>query len=438
MDGFRKHWPSPGFGVRGNGVGIAFKEACKYSAATAFAFDDVQAIAVPTTPPSCDDAHMGMTISVVNTIHATRFGVAPNSEVYVQNDRGYSSTTYPTTDEWVHFTHGINGPRIKNFSVCFDDGDGPPNAASSWHDYISYYFHNTITESSGNAHNARSCNASYNPIKVGKTADCGTADRTDDQIMNYSWANPNHGLVGDRELPEIVAPGEAVNTAHFGAWSGTSVSAPITAGSVALMQQTNWRYKYYPEAAKASLMAGAACNLEGLYNPLHEVDARDGAGLLDATNALWTSWFKVDGSDPPEDAAHDYGYMWFDWPTHFDEFGYYREIYNIRTGIANPRVRVVLTWSARPNCDLDSPEEIGFRDCWDDQPDVDLDMFLYRSDWVFIAQSTTWDSNFEMITADIDPNQNYFILIHRDLMGLVRSHTRFAIAWMAFERDRCL
>src|SRR5262249_6371907 len=127
----------------------------------------------------------------------------------------------------------------------------------------------------------------YSVISVGNFDDRNTVAWTDD-VMNSSssYVDPI-STHGDREKPELAAPGTNINaTTPTSPWiggigTGTSFSAPMVTGVVGLMlQRQNW-LRDWPETVKAVLMVTAIHNIEGAS----ALSEKDGAGGIAADRA---------------------------------------------------------------------------------------------------------------------------------------------------------
>src|SRR5262249_24564706 len=137
-------------------------------------------------------------------------------------------------------------------------------------------------------------------LTVGASSHMGTVDRSDDTIASFTSRGPT--AVDYRAKPDILAPGVGIEslstpgsmlyssaapfllsgtssseTMPYLSLSGTSMSAPVVAGTVALMLQAN--PSLTPNAVKAILQYTA--EIYDAYDPLTE-----GAGFLNAKGAV--------------------------------------------------------------------------------------------------------------------------------------------------------
>jgi subtilisin family serine protease len=165
-------------------------------------------------------------------------------------------------------------------------------------DVLVDYFVNyarTVVKSAGNVDDTCdfevTSGVGFNTITVGNYDDMGSCDWVDDAISPGScWGDP-YSPHGDRQKPEVAAPGTNITTLDENVTetdtcvllesSGTSFSAPHVAGAAALLIARDLAYKEWPELAKATLMATAFNNVEGG----RRLSEKDGAGGIDAAAA---------------------------------------------------------------------------------------------------------------------------------------------------------
>jgi len=128
----------------------------------------------------------------------------------------------------------------------------------------------------------------YNVLAVGDVNLGGTPARANDVMSaTSSFVDPT-STNGDREKPELSAPGTSIQTLSNGfPWpgqtdSGTSFAAPQVAGTAARLIQRKPFLGIWPEQLRAILMASAMHNIEGATR-LSDVD---GAGMIAADTAV--------------------------------------------------------------------------------------------------------------------------------------------------------
>ena len=187
----------------------------------------------------------------------------------------------------------------------------------------------------------------YNVLAVGNVDLRGTPARADDVMSaTSSFVDPT-STTGDREKPELSAPGTNIQMLSNGfPWagqvnSGTSFAAPKVAGTAARLIQRKPFLGVWPEQLRATLMASAANNIEGATR-LSDVD---GAGMMAVDTAVRIL----------DDNRH--GGRLVDCNT----FGRSQVVSSTQLG-AGQRLRAAISWTAdpsavdhanRPSADLD-------------------------------------------------------------------------------------
>jgi serine protease AprX len=163
-------------------------------------------------------------------------------------------------------------------------------------------------------------------LTVGASSHMGTVDREDDTIASFSSRGP--GAIDYGAKPDLVAPGIGIESLNHGgstlsltraryllagtiptpylpylSLSGTSMSAPVVTGTVALMLQANPALT--PNSVKAILQYTA--ERHGGYDPLTE-----GAGFLNALGAVQLSQYLLSPSadNYPDDSTWSKTVIW--------------------------------------------------------------------------------------------------------------------------------
>ncbi len=242
----------------------------------------------------------------------------------------------------------------------------------------------------------------YNLISVGAYDDHNTESWSDDSMADFSSYKDCQSANGDREKPELCAPGVNIYaTTTRSPWvgncgNGTSYACPITSGSVALLMQAVPELRAWPEAVKAILMASAWDNIElGWW-----MEGRDGAGGIDAYEALYTA-------------------QWHHWAAaeltraNFDANGYAVLPIDVPTAA---KIRAVVVWSVDPGYS---------RYLLEPQIDVDLDYRL--ADGTVFDRSESADNNFEVVAAlDVTAGRRY---LGFHIARVDNPNARFRLAW---------
>lgn len=347
----------------------------------------------------CTDWHMTWTAGIVaNTVSGNQ-GIAPTTTVLIADWDKYAPANGDTEIEWAK----SRGARQISFSHTFSNGSfGPISAHDMWFDWHSKTTPYPLFVSSAGNGGADPAlfyvqNRHFNGLVVGGSDDRNTNSRADDLIYSASsWGNPA-GLNGDRELPEVVAPGVNVTGAQYNG-NGTSASAPIVAGIAALVEQRSGLIADYPEAKRAIIMATASQNVDGVFplNLSDAVDDRDGVGEVDALRAITLA-------DPANRvsqgaAARQLGYDFrstsqclhccnagFGFTNFCGPFNY--------QATAASRVRAIIAWDATATC---TNSHSAFT-CTADTLDVDFDLEADDFWGDPIAVSASFDNSYEII-----------------------------------------
>jgi subtilisin family serine protease len=187
----------------------------------------------------------------------------------------------------------------------------------------------------------------YNVLAVGDVNLGGTPARANDVMSNTSSFVDPTSTNGDREKPEVAAPGTNIQMLSNGfPWpgqtnSGTSFAAPQVAGTAARLIQRKPFLGVWPEQLRAILMSSAVHNIEGATR----LSERDGAGMIAVDSAVRI----LD--------ANRHGGRHVDCNT----FGG-PQVVSSTTLAANQRLRAAISWTAdpsavdhatRPSTDLD-------------------------------------------------------------------------------------
>lgn len=221
---------------------------------------------------------------------------------------------------------------------------------------------------------------------------------------------------GDRELPDILAPGSHPYT--WDGWdpnyqwvdldgciqpfppnAGTSFSAPTLAGIAARVASSSTAFRHNPAALKMALMLTAEEVTGGVWNST--VDGRDGTGTVSGYEAID---YAVNCADVTNDTqtpvvsglCRDYGwqYMW-------SQKGFKVQV---PTSIpSGEHLRAVVVWTANP--DLNAGQNY--------LTDLDIVMQVDGGDWYY---SMSYDANVEVIdvlASDLTPGAVYDLTVKR-------------------------
>jgi Subtilase family len=302
-------------------------------------------------------------------------GVAHGAEVRV----GGSCTGLSAQNQTAATRAADWGARVLNLSFGSDTLSAV-GAQDRFYDEMVHNRWRTIVKSAGNRGAAcigdsriTSPGLGYNVTTVGNLDDAGTAQWSDDTMSGCSSFVDPISRNGDREKPELAAPGTNITMVDPGpanerVASGTSFAAPHVTGTAALLIQKNGRLAIWPEIVRAVLMASATHNLEGSTR----LSEQDGAGGLVADRAAGivenpAAWngVRFDCSTPRT----------LDLTT--------------RTVGRRTHHRVAISWTTDPS----------FSD-YTRSPSADIDLQVVDPNGVVVATSASFDNTTEIVEFD--------------------------------------
>ncbi len=253
-----------------------------------------------------------------NASHGTYIGVAPTSNVVnvkVTDDTGKATTSDIISGlQWVYNNGTRYNIRVLNLSLTSTVADSynssPLDAALE----LLWFKNIVVVVSAGNGGPGQLYPPANDPfvITVGAANDQGTTDVQDDTVASFSA----YGTTGDGfAKPDVVAPGTNIVSllassqavlaqAHpdhivapgsYFRMSGTSMSAPVTAGAAALLLQGN--PKLNPDQVKYRLIstastfntAAAGAGEINVYAAAHQSAATTANHGLILSRMLWNN-----------------------------------------------------------------------------------------------------------------------------------------------------
>jgi subtilisin family serine protease len=285
--------------------------------------------------------------------------------------------------------------------------DGRFTALAEYVDRVVYNTGVTVVVAVSNDCAARmgSPEIAFNDLSVGAFSDRGTKRLGDDRQACDPAIVPHFGAFrdspskhGDREQPDLVAPGHNVRTTLAGGGflpqSGTSFAAPHVAAGVALLQdRAGVPLNRQAERVRAILMASARHNVDGAAR----LSDRDGAGavsLAAADTVLRTgqSWQVV---KPGGKAGFPHGQAF--------------------AATKGQQVRVALAWAHKP----------GFPN---NTVSTDLNLQVLDPSGAVVAASASRDNNFEIAAFTAPATASYRIRVDNRRSSAGAEHLGLAVS----------
>jgi len=393
---------------------------------------DVGEVAFPPgTPGACFTQHQTWMAELVRQVSAWPYGIAGNvvgqssigAKHYIANWDGgnwqFQLGGMAGMDEWCSDREVV----VRNNAYTFIYAgyeDDIPSPADKFKDYTVVHPPYATQVMAAGKHLQYAGSKpdiswrTFNCIVVGASNDMSTADRAQHNMYyNSAWMNPDGGGVWeDFEVPHLVAPGYAVESANGPTGlsaMGTSPASAIATGIVAQLISRNITLKWWPEAIRAIMMAGATENIEGPVLDLgDEVDDKDGAGEVDAQRSInIADPAKFNSGGRPVPVGH-----YFDSVNFAQDFGRYYNVVWTTTAYYpyDYRLRVVLSWDASVECTNPADPE----SCGSQVLDCDLDLYVFeQGNTQPVAYSTSYDNSYEFIQFTPVPGRVYYIKVKK-------------------------
>lgn len=336
------------------------------------------------------DNHSTTVAGAIGSRHAVHRGIAPGARLWASGScAGMDAQLQDRSSAGV----GGAGVNVLNLSWGADIG-GAMSARERFFDALALNGRVLIVKSAGSTGLAcggtgrvSSPGNAYNLLTVGAFDDRANPIWSGETMLPCSAGLDPASLHGDREKPEVAAPGANIMTTSIAApWllqlSGTSAAAGIVSGSAALAIQRNVNLRTRPEALKSILMATAVHNIEGATR----LSEFDGAGGIDAYRA-----YQVAGGAQGnwKHAAYTCAS-----PAVLD--------FAVMPLVAGKRTRVVISWGVDPAYAQ-----------YAQQPNADLDLQILSPTGASVAISASWDNGYEICEFTPTVSGNFRLRVHK-------------------------
>ncbi len=344
---------------------------------------------------ACLDPHSTAVAGVIASTHATRTGAARGAALFAAG----SCFRRPNIDnELMQAATWAANQGCLALNLSFGAIGRVPtlNNIDGFYDDMVINNRRTVVVAAGNSCPCgigggiiTSPGRAYNVITVGNFDDRDTVEWSDDGMGPCSSFVDPPSTRGDREKPEVSAPGTNINsTTHGAPWtggvgSGTSFAAPQVTGGAGLLFERDPTLRVWPEATKAILMATAVHNIEGNSR----LSDQDGAGGVALDEALLTAF---DG-ERRRWGARAYGCTQ---PFNLD-------VQTMQLLRGRP-TRIAIAWDQEPTYAR-----------YANEPSADLDLSILDPTGAEIARSVSWDNTYEIVEFTAPLTGQYRIRVQR-------------------------
>lgn len=364
-------------------------------------------------------AHPTAVSGIIASTHPVLTGAAPNSRIVF--DSGCFGLESEIAAAISNVAAKVDGPTNHSYGVTA--GAQPCPTADELGgmmvrllDDISRNLRNSQYVAAGNNGNNSCVNSpgtAWNVITVGAFDDKNSNSWSGDTMATFSNSADPESTNGDRQKPEVVAPGVSITgllpsstggipTGLIG--SGTSFAAPIYVGAASLAAQRKPALLGWPEAEKAVMLASACHNIEG-SQVNSDLDGAGAPDFLETDALLAANRFSMGTVENGNGLAVTQAF----------------------SGVASGNeVRVALAWANNPAYDL-----------YSNQPSQDLDLLLFRPDGSLAASSSSLDNNYEVLEVVADQAGTWTIEVHRFRTDDPDGFTYYGLAWHKYAPSAC-
>ena len=371
-----------GLGIRGSGVRVGVVEQGRI-AAHANLPASRRILCRPGSSSLIND-HKTMTAGVIQSTKAANRGMAPSITIVDGIGANLSDAEMMAATDCV-IAQGAVAINI-SFGV---DTDGFFDGFARYVDQTAHNTGRTFVVAVTNSCSLRmgSPEIAFNALAVGSYSDRNTVAGADDRhscTAAVPAAERHSGFAdpvspnGDREEPDLVAPGHLIRTTNtgngFSDVTGTSFAAPHLTGIAGLIHnRAGSSIQDQNERVRAILMASARKNIDGASR----LSERDGAGSVQAAAANRV-------------LINNQSYF-FTRPGGSSGF----PIAQTFTAAAGQRTRVVVVWSHKPSGSAST------------RPTTDLDLVVLRPGGAVVGSSVSLDNTYEIVEFTAPVNGTY-------------------------------
>lgn len=399
-------------GIKGDGVRLAVMETGQADVPLS-CFD----VAARQTTGGSTNSHMtnsmliwGNTDDDYNgSCGGSEVGYAPDAEILMANAGSSNTGSYASRYEWAK-DNGVDVVSM-SFHAASEETSSALHARDIYFDYWSvHYPYTAVFTSAGNqADGAYASGKGYNFFGVANMAlDTTLGDRCDDDVFDESsWKNPDT-THGDRELPEIAAPGQR-HRVYNRTFGGTSCATPVAAAVAGLLIDTNPSLATWPEGIRSIMLAGANYQSGDGANWSPFSDGRDGVGMVNAYYSRLIAATR-ESTTAHQFRAHDYGSM------NASSFtgGLLNKTWTVWNTGGN--IRVALVWNSK------TTETTSVLD-------ADLDLQLFDSNGTLVAMSNSWDNSYEFLEYEPPTSSGDYTIKVRGYHVPADLSSYYSVAW---------
>ncbi len=212
--------------------------------------------------------------TMVASVAGGNFGIAKGARILSVQLVGSAKEEM----EWM-LDRGVNIINL-SWGDSYSNATGVYSSQSAYYDYIVRTTFVTIVAAAGNWGDGHGMvgnpGLGYNVITVGATNPTGT----------YRQSYSSYNVINGPSKPNIVAPAGFMMPNYSFPFTGTSVTSPLVAGTIALMMETYPELKVFPEKVMSLISASAKFMSFHGTTGIEGYNAEVGAGLFDYKESM--------------------------------------------------------------------------------------------------------------------------------------------------------